>query len=76
MLNGEIREFEVNKELRPVPGRFIFYNSKIWYATDSKGSDREFKLFLKRGDEIIDLPSDHIKAHCRVVINHEGIIEL
>ncbi len=76
MLNGEVREFEVDKNIRPVPGRYVFYQNKIYYATNSIGVDREYKLDMIRGDEKITVNSEYLKAYARVVVEHEGIIEL
>jgi hypothetical protein len=76
MLNGEVREFEVNKDIRPVPGRYILFQNKIYYAKDSSGVDKEYKLELIRGEEKLTLTSEYLKAYARVVVEHEGIIEL
>lgn len=76
MLNGEVREFEVDKNIRPVPGRYVHYNSKIYYAVKSSGIDKEYKLDLVRGSETITVNSDYLKAYAKVVVEHEGIIDL
>lgn len=76
MLNGDVREFEVDKNIRPVPGRYVLYNSRVYYATKSTGLDKDYKLDMVRGEEKITVNSDYLKAYAKVIVEHEGIIEL
>jgi len=76
MLNGDVKEFELDKSIRPVPGRYVFFQNKIYYAKEASGVDREYKLVLLRGEESMTLTSEYLKAYASVVINHPGIIEL
>ena len=76
MLNGSVKEFEVDKNIRPVPGRYVHYRDRVYYAIKSTGIDREYKLELVRGDETITVTSDYLKAYARVVVEHDGMIEL
>jgi hypothetical protein len=76
MLDGSIKDFNLDKDIKPVAGRYIFYRDRIYYAKKSIGIDKDYKLILERGDEEIVLTSEYVKAYARVVVDHNGLIEL